>query len=244
MENTVYVALSRQMILRRQMDVVANNIANAETTSFKLEKIIINTASETLPDPMDPEDTLDYVLDVALGRDFGQGALARTGGPLDFGIEGEGFFKVAHPDGERFTRDGRFSIDEQGRLTTRQKLPVQGDGGDIILDPKKGEPTVASDGTISQAGLRVGKLSVFSFESLAGLSKTGDGLYRNDSNIPATAATNAIIQQATLEGSNVQPILEITNMIEINRAYEQITRMMDQTAELDRRSIERLGRLA
>lgn len=242
MDNAVYIALSRQMILRRQMDVVANNIANAETTSFKLEKIIINTTAETLPGTTG-EDPLDYVLDVAVGRDFAQGALGRTGGPLDFAIEGEGFFKVLHPEGERFTRDGRFSIDDQGRLTTRQGLPVQGEAGDLLLDPKKGEPSVAGDGTISQGALRVGKLAVFRFDSLAGLSKTGDGLYQNDSNLAANAAPDAVVHQATLESSNVQPILEITNMIEISRAYERISKMMDQTAELDRRAIDRLGRL-
>jgi len=244
MENAVYVALSRQMILRRQMDVVANNIANADTTSFKLEKIIINTDQQQAANTPDFDDPLSYVLDVAVARDFAQGALARTGGTFDLGIEGDAFFKIAHPEGDRYTRDGRFSLNDQGMLVTKSGLPVQGSGGEIVLDPKRGEPKVAGDGTISQEGAVVGKLELVRFEALSGLSKTGDGLYKNESNIAASAAPDALIRQGTLESSNVQPVLEITNMIEINRAYEQIARIMDQTSELNRRSVERLGKLA
>lgn len=243
MDNGMYVALSRQMILRRQMDVVANNIANADTAGFKVEKIIINSDPKRLSTPEGPG-SLTYVTDPGVARNYGQGALSRTGAPLDMAIEGEGFFKIGAERGERFTRDGRFAVDGEGRLVTKAGDPVLDDGGaEITVDPSKGEISVSREGSISQGGLRVGKVGVYRFDELAGLSKDGDGLYRNDGNIPAQAAPDALVHQGMVESSNVQPILEITSMIEISRAYERIVRMMDQNSDLDRRSIERLGRV-
>jgi flagellar basal-body rod protein FlgF len=246
MDNTLYVALSRQMILRREMDVVANNIANADTAGFKVEAIISENNTERLPVAPDSGSRLvQFVLDTGLARDFGQGTLTRTSDPLSFGIEGEGFFQINTARGERFTRDGRFQLDAEGKLVTRTGEAVAGDGGaEIVLDPARGEPTVSADGTISQAGQIVGKLAVVSFGSLAGLEKDGDGLYRNTSNLAPEPAAGAFVRQAMIESSNVQPVIEVTRMIEVSREYERIARLMDQTAELDRKAIERLGRLS
>lgn len=245
MDNTLYVALSRQMILRREMDVVANNIANADTAGFKVEAIIAETNAERLPiQPGSGSKMVQFVLDTGLARDFNQGSLTRTSGPLDFAIEGEGFFQINAARGERYTRDGRFQLDSQGRLTTRGGEPVAGDGGaEIVVDTRLGEISVAADGTISQAGERIGKLAVVSFASLAGLQKDGDGLYQNTSNLAPEAAAGVTIHQATVESSNVNPVIEVTRMIEISREYERIARLMEQTAELDRKAVERLGQV-
>ena len=246
MDNTLYVSLSRQMILRREMDVVANNIANADTAGFKVEAIISETNGENLPvQPGSGSRNVQFVLDTGLARDFGQGSLTRTSDPMDFAIEGEGFFQINTARGERYTRDGRFQLDATGRLVTRTGDPVADEGGaEIVLDVARGEPSVAADGTISQEGERVGKLAVVNFASLAGLQKDGDGLYSNTSNIAPEAAAGALVRQAMVESSNVQPVIEVTRMIEISREYERIARLMDQTAELDRKAIERLGRLS
>ena len=183
------------------------------------------------------------MLDNGLARDFGQGALSQTGRPLDFAIEGEGaFFKVQDGAGEAYTRDGAFTLDPEGRLTTQGGHAVLGDAGEIILDRTLGEPQVGADGTISQNGQPVGRLSVVRFDTLGVLEKGGDGLYRNASNAAPVEANDARIRQGMLEGSNVNPILEITNLIEIQRAYESVTRMIENTNELSRRSVERLGR--
>jgi flagellar basal-body rod protein FlgF len=243
MDNPIYVAVSREMILRRQMDIVANNIANADTTAFKVENLIVKANPQPTTAPDGGPTTINYALDVALGRDFGQGALQQTGGELDVAIEGDGFFKVQTANGERYTRDGRFSLDGQGRLVTKQGQPVQGDGGDIVVDVKKGGLNIARDGTISQGTERVGKLSAVSFSDNAALSKDGDGLYANKSNLSAGPAQSAIMHQAMIEGSNVNPILQITNMIEVSRAYERMSKMIDQTAELDRQAINTLGKV-
>jgi len=242
-ENAAYVGLSRQMTLRRELDIVANNIANADTTGFKVEQLLLGEEIGERARNAFIRPGVSFVLDNGIGRDYGQGGLEQTGRNLDFAIEGEGaFFKLNDGAGEAYTRDGAFTLDPEGRLTTGGGAAVQGDGGEIILDRSLGEPAVAPDGTISQSGNPVGRISIVRFDALAALEKGGDGLYRNASNASAIEATDARVRQGMLEGSNVNPILEITNLIEIQRAYESVTRMIEGTKDLSRRAVERLGR--
>lgn len=244
MDNALYVGLSRQMVLRRQMDIVANNIANADTTGFKVESLMEKTQPSAPAVTAGGPRPVKFVMDDGLARDFGQGTLRQTGGTFDLGVEGKGFFKISTPDGERYTRDGRFKMDETGRLTTQAGEPVlDAGGGEVTIDPEKGRVSIAEDGTISQGDEQVGKIGVVSFDSLSVLEKAGDNLYRNTSNLQPQAAPDSLVRQGMLEGSNVKPIVEITRMIEVNRAYESMTKMMDSAADLSRRSVERLGRL-
>mgnify|MGYP001274334046 CR=1 FL=1 len=245
MENAAYAGLSRQMTLRRELDIVANNIANADTAGFKAEQLLLGTEVGERARNAFVRPGVSFVLDHGVGRDFSQGALEQTGRTLDFAIEGDGaFFRVQDGDGEAYTRDGAFTLDPEGRLTTQAGNAVLGDGGEIILDPTLGEPQVGSDGAITQNGDPVGRLSVVRFGALGALEKGGDGLYRNVSNAIPDEANDARIRQGMLEGSNVNPILEITNLIEIQRAYESISRMIENTNDLSRRSVERLGRVS
>lgn len=244
MENAAYIALSRQMTLRRELDIVANNIANADTTGFKVEQLLVGAEIGERARNHAIRPGASFVLDNGVGRDFGQGALEQTGRDLDFGIEGEGaFFTVQDGDGEAYTRDGAFSIDAEGRLVTQGGAAVLGDGGEIILDATLGPVSVGPDGTITQGIQQVGRLTLARFETLSVLSKDGDGLYRNRSNAQPIEATGAQVRQGMLEGSNVNPLIEITNLIEISRAYERASKMVEQTNDLSRRSVERLGRV-
>jgi flagellar basal-body rod protein FlgF len=250
MDNTLYVGLSRQMALRREFDLVANNIANTETVGFKVESLMLavkperpsggafrgsSTAVNNAP--------INFVLDPAVARDFSQGPMKPTGNPFDLAIGGEGFFKIASASGERYTRDGRFSMDATGKLVTAQGDAVQGDGGDIILDPKAGQPTISEDGTVSQGGASLGKIALVRFADLAGLSKDGDGLYSNPSNQASTPAGAAKLAQGSVEGSNVQAISQITRMMEVQRAYESISNMMDKTSQMNSEAVDRLGKV-
>ena len=243
MDNALYVGLSRQMTLRHELDIVANNIANADTTGFKVESLLVKTEPKAPAVTLDGPKPVKFVLDTGVARDFGQGQLRQTGSPLDLGIDGKGFFKVSTPDGERYTRDGRFRLDDNGKVVTQAGLPVLGDGGEITLDPTKGAVTIASDGTMSQGIERVGKVAVVGFDTLSVLEKTGDNLYRNTSNQQPQPATTAQVRQGMLEGSNVNSISEITRMLEVTRAYESMAKMMDSTADLSRRAVERMGRV-
>ena len=244
MDNALYVGLSRQMVLRRARDIVATNIANADTSGFKVESLM------TKEQPGPPAFTLQgpkpvkFVAADGVARDFGQGGLRRTDAPLDLAIEGQGFFKVSTKDGDRYTRDGRFRTDDLGRLTTQDGQTVADEGGgEITLDLQKGQITVAPDGTVSQGSERVGKVGVFKFDTLSVLEKKGGNLLADTSNSQPAPAVDAKLRQGMLEESNVKPIVEITRMIEVNRAYEQVTRMMDSQSELTRSTITRMGRL-
>jgi flagellar basal-body rod protein FlgF len=244
MDNALYVGLSRQMVLRREMDIIANNIANLDTNGFKVESLMQKT------DPGYPAVTLGgpkpvkFVAADGVARDFGQGVLIKTGSPLDMAIEGKGFFQVQTAAGPRFTRDGRFTTDTTGKLVTQGGQAVLDEGGgEIVIDTEKGQVAIGPDGSMTQGTERVGKIGMFAFANPGVLEKAGDNLYRNASNQQAQKAETATLRQGHLESANVKPVLEITRMVEVSRAYEQTTRMMDSEADLSRRAVDRLGRV-
>lgn len=244
MENVAYIGLSRQTTLRRQLDIAANNIANADTPGFKVENLLLNSQAATPARNDEVRGGAVFVVDGGVGRDFRQGAIRETGRPFDLAIDGQGFFRVSTPQGDRYTRDGRFTLDDQGRLTTQDGHPVLDEGGgEIQIDAKKGAVTVGQDGAVSQGSERVGKVGLFRFPILSVLTKEGDNLYANASNSTAEAATEARVRQGAVEGSNVSPVLEITNLIEISRAYERVSRIIEQNNDLSQRTVERLGRV-
>lgn len=243
MDNTLYVSLSRQMTLRREMDIIANNIANADTTGFKVENLMVRTEPARPARMADGPNPVKFVLDDGVARDFTQGSMRTTGATFDLAIEGKGFFKVDTAAGERFTRDGRFTLSPEGKITTQDGDAVQGESGDIVVDPAKGQVAIAKDGTVSQGINIIGKVEVSRFDDLSSLRKDGDNLFRNVSNQTAQPAPDARVHQGMLEGSNVKTIEQVTRLIEVNRAYDSISKMMADTSDLSRRSIERIGKL-
>lgn len=244
MDNTLYVGLSRQMTLRHEMDIVANNIANADTTGFKVESLMVQEEPRSPAVTLDGPKPVKFVYDAAVARNFGQGSVRVTGAPLDVAIDGKGFFKISTSSGERYTRDGRFRLDDTGKVVTQSGQPVLDEGGgEITVEPDKGPITIASDGTVSQGTERVGKIGVVRFDAPSALEKDGDNLFRNSSNQQPQAAPDAVVRQGALEGSNVNTISEITRMIEVTRAYESMAKMMDSTATLSSNSIQRLGKV-
>ena len=241
MDNAIYVGLSRQVLLQQELDIAANNLANADTTGFKFEEMLAGADKATPPAAGGIASTpVTFVTSNGVARDYSQGPLTQTGSPLDVAIDGKGFFQISTASGPRYTRDGRFSLDPTGKLVTMDGDAVQGNGGDITLDPKKGPVAISETGIISQGGQQVGQLSVVTFDSLAALSKDGGNLYRNDSNLTPTPST-AQVKQGMLEGSNVQPVVQITRLIEISRAYDAISSMMSDTANLSNTAVQKLG---
>jgi flagellar basal-body rod protein FlgF len=169
MDNTAYVALSRQITLRRELDIIANNVANADTAGFKAESLLVEE------EPMRPAKTfglrapVDFVIDGEVARDFGQGGFQKTGNPLDVAIEGDGFLSIETAQGPRYTRDGRLQLDAQNRLVTAAGDPVLSGGGPVVLDPALGALTIAADGTLSQGETQVGRLDLVRFDDRRGL---------------------------------------------------------------------------
>ena len=242
MDNTVFVGLSRQMTLRRELDIVANNIANADTAGFKVESLMTGTEQRSPARDDQLPHRVRFVLDHGVARDFGQGSLLRTDNEFDVAVEGDAFLTVQTENGERYTRDGRLRMDAAGQLVTQTGEPVMGDAGPIVLRLQDGPPSIAADGTVSQGDILVGRIRLVRFDNLSALSKEGEGRFLADAEAPQ-AAPDARLRQGMIETSNAQPVLEIVRLIELSRTYERVTRMMDNTQDLSRRAVERLGRV-
>lgn len=242
MENALMVGLARQLVLQRAMDVTANNLANMSTTGFKLETPVLTTEAEE-PDGTTSSEDINFATDWSVLRDFSEGPLQPTGRPFDLAIKGDGFFSVETAEGEPlYTRDGRFLADAEGRLVTAQGYAVLGDGGgEIVLPPNAASVTITAEGGVEVDGAQVGRIGVVRFESRAVLEKTGDGLFRATDGASPDTAENVEVRQGFLESSNVQPIVEITRMIEITRAYEAAARMIQAQEDLTGDAIDTLG---
>ncbi len=245
MDNIGYIGLSREMVLQRALSIAANNMANSDTTGFKVEQPMLASQLGAPAKDAEVRGPAQFVLDTGVARNFSQGELQKTGAPLDLAIEGSGFFQVSTPQGTRYTRDGRFTTDPQGRLVDAHGNAVLDDGGgEIRLDPLQPEASISMDGVVSQGNLRVARLGVVDFPSAAVLSKQGDNLYANTSNAQPAQSDNAKVRQGMLEGSNVKPILEVTNLIQISRAYEQVSQMISSVNDLSEQTIQRLGKVS
>ena len=245
MDNSLLVSLSQQLAAYRSMDVIANNIANASTPGFKretakFEEYVTHVRpSETQKGPQ----ALSFVKDAGVVRDVGQGEMTSTGAPLDFAINGKGFFAVQTPTGLRYTRDGHFSLNQDGQLVTSDGYAVQGDGGAITITPNDGNVSVGPDGTISSVlngtSNQIGKLQVMTFPNERALTKQGANLYSTTQ--AATPSTESTIAQRMLEGSNVKPVIEISHMVEVMRACQMTATMTNSQEQLMRQAIDKLG---
>jgi flagellar basal-body rod protein FlgF len=244
MDNSLLISLSQQIAAYRSMDVIANNIANVSTPGFKRESAKFEEyVSKVRPaEGQSGAQAVSFVKDAGTTRDISQGNIQNTGAPLDMALNGKGFFTVATPQGERYTRDGHFSLDQDGRIVTSDGYAVQGEGGAITVTPTDGEIHVAADGTISSVvnGTlnQLGKLRLTDFADARSLTREGGNLYAaSQPGLPATAT----LVQGALESSNVQPVLEISKMIEVMRAYEATATLSKSQADLNRDAIARLG---
>lgn len=237
METTSYIALSRQMVLRREMDIVANNIANANTPAYKGERMVFR---EYLAQANRGE-KLSFVQDIGLARDFREGPMTKTDNPFDLAINGEGYFIIDTPLGERYTRHGRFQIDANGQLVTGQGYPVRGEAGPINVPFDQGEINIASDGTLSTADGTFANLAIVTFEDQQALKRAANNLYIADEEEPAPVEQPHVVQ-GMLEDSNVEPVLELTRMMTVMREYQSVGKFIQQEHDRQKKAIERLGR--
>lgn len=241
MENAQLVGLSRQVVLRRQLDMIANNIANVNTNGFKSQALLFE--KHELPISrvnafQRPDRPVAFVLDDTNIYDFEPGPMIQTGNPLDVAINGAGWFAIDTPQGERFTRDGSFNLNSQGRLVTHHGYPVLTDGGPVDFAPTETNITIARDGTISSsAGVR-GRLRVNEFANKGDITAAGDNLYKGTN---PQASTTSAITQGSLERSNVESVKELSAMISVTRTYQSIANWMKDADDLRRNAIDKLG---
>lgn len=236
MDTTSYLALGSQMALQRNMTAVANNLANATTTGYRSERARFEQLLERDPGG---GPGVAFVQDAAPVRDLSPGPITPTGNALDLAIDGAGYLAFATPDGPRYSRAGHLTIDAQGQLVDARGNPLLDDGGaPIVLAADDQRVTIAGDGTVSGRAGVVARVGVVGFGDERQLERQGDGLYRSAAP-PSQPAPAAKLVQGAIEGSNVQPILEMTTMLATVRAFQGAQRLLETQYELDRATIER-----
>lgn len=251
MQNTLLVGLSRQTILERQLDVVANNVANVNTSGFKADSSLFEEflASGAHEDNFAGGDRrVSFVQDRGTFRDTAQGAMEQTKNPLDVAISGNGFLAVQTPGGERYTRDGGLQLNNTGQLVTVAGNPVLGTSGPIVFQPTDHDINISPDGTITvlEGTTRTdsvrGKLRLVSFADAQKLLKEGSNLYSAGTGSSAAQADlKSTVQQGFIEKSNVNAVAEMSRMIEVTRAYTQISTLLQQTSDLHKTAIQQLA---
>ena len=238
MDNATYTTLTRQTGLLREMSAVANNLANMSTTGYRREGVVFSEHIQALgPDAPSLSMANGQVRELILS----QGALTRTEAAFDFAIEGQGFFLVATPEGERLTRAGSFAPSPEGELVTPDGHPLLDNGGaPVFVPPGAQSISVSADGTLSADGTPVTQIGLWVAVDMNDLRRAEGTRFAAPGGVVPADAPGSILQ-GFLEGSNVDPVLEITRMIEVQRAYELGQSFLDKEDERVRQVLRTIG---
>lgn len=235
METAGYATLSRQTGLMREMRVVANNIANSATTGYRSEGLIFSEYVQSAPG----QQSMSMARANIYNTSMEQGQLTKTNGTFDFAIEGDAFFMVETPQGQRLTRSGAFSSTAQGDLVTMDGHRVMDAGGAPLFVPTDADSfQVGSDGTLSADGQPLGQIGLFKPVEMHTMSREDGVMFRVDGEIEP--ALEGRVLQGFLEGSNVNAIQQVSRMIEIQRAYEMGQSFLTTEDERIRAAIKNL----
>ncbi len=250
MENALLIGLSRQMSLHREIEVVANNIANLNTTGFKADNAIFEEylmPGASADQFALPDRRMSYVQDRQTWHDLSQGPIERTGNPLDVAIDGDGFFVVQTPRGERYTRNGSFQLNATGQLVTSEGYQVIGESGAITLQGQDRDIMVSREGgitvregTAASDAIR-GKLRVVTFAADQPLRKDGGSTFAAMPGAEPQQVRTPRIVQGSIEKSNVRSVVEMTRMIEITRNYTQVASILQSQSDLSRNAVDKLA---
>ncbi|WP_159997308.1 flagellar hook-basal body protein [Roseomonas sp. 18066] len=250
MDSPSIISLSGQMALRQQMEVVANNLANATSTGYRGDRTLFQSHVNRLAVP---GREIAFVQDRATYIDSRQGEIGATGNPLDLAIDGAGFFAVERPGnaGRGYSRDGRFKLGADGALVDSSGRAVAGEGGRILLPERFTALEIRADGnvlaTVEGRVEQVGRIGLFTASDLRGVRKAGDGLMDIPANQvqpvdPTQPGVRTRMVQGALEASSIQPVQELANLTLVQRAYENMQRVIADDDQRTRRMIEMLGR--
>lgn len=246
----LYTAASGMLATIRRMESVTNNLANAQTPGFKQEVTAAGTFAQQLVYRLNRPDGAQQLGPLTLSTiaaapliDFSQGPLQQTGRPLDFALAGPGFFAVQTPEGVRYTRDGSFALDEQGRLVTATGALVLGDQGPIQLPG--GNVSVTPEGVIEVDGAPMARLQVVEFGPDQVLERVGNNqLVPQDAGAVPTPAAATTVRQGMIEASNVDLTASLTTSLELQRAYDANQRLIQTMDEMVGRAVNDVGRPA
>jgi flagellar basal-body rod protein FlgF len=241
MQSGLYVSLSSQMALERRLDTIADNMANVNTTGFRGTEVKFNQMLSETGNKINAK-----IAYVSQGNDYlsgDSGELEHTGNMLDFAIKGDAWISLDTPAGKILTKDGRFTLKETGELVSVRGYPVLDAGGaPIQLNKGGGEPKVGSDGLIYQDGRQAGSLGLFEADISKGyLRYENSGIMTTETPRSITDRFNVGVQQGYLENSNVNAMREITQLIEVNRAFESMASLSKDSEASFGEAIKTLG---
>ena len=246
MQNAFLVGLSRQVALSRELDVVANNIANMNTNGYKADGSLFEEYLATSA-RSDTGGRISFVRDRGVWHDMTAGQVESTGNPLDVAIDGDAFFAVQTARGERYTRNGAFHLNATGQLVTSDGDAVLGTAGPITFQPNDKQISIAADGTVSvregsnKTSTQRGTLRLVAFAKPQQLRKDGGSTFSAAAGDTPQDTTKATIAQGALEKSNVRGVVEMSRMIEITRSYTQVATLLQQQSDLSQQSVDKLA---
>ena len=241
MDTTQLVSLSQQLAAYQSMDAIANNLANISTPGFKRE----TPQFQEYVDQLQPSEgqtgtqAVSFVQQTGSLRDLTEGHIEMTNAPFDLALNGQGYFTIQTANGPRYTRNGHFTLDGSGRIVTEAGDPVQGSGGDISISSTDGDIHIASDGQVSGKNGQIGQISLVDFPDDRALVKQGESLYSTSQD--SQSASDATLKQGAIESSNVQPVIEISSMIEVMRSYQATMNLSQSQSDLTRQAIDKLA---
>lgn len=238
MQNSLYVALSSQIALEKRLNTIADNVANTSTIGYRATGVRFEDVVTGLGDK-----ALSFVSSGDTYASNTSGPLRETGNPFDFAIKGDAWFGIETPAGMVMTRDGRFTLTENGELVSIEGYPVLDAGGaPIQLDPRNGPPRAGADGSLRQGDNLVGALGLYNFDPGANFVRFGNsGIVPDGEPEPVVDRIDAGVAQGFLEESNVNPMLEITRLIMVQRAFENGAAMIRATESSYGEAIKTLG---
>ncbi len=238
MQTGLYVSLSSQIALDRRMATLADNVANSTTVGFRATEVKFNQV-------VSDQKTANVAF-VSQGDEFistRNGGLTETGGQFDFAIKGEAWFQVETPSGPTLTRDGRFTLTDAGELVTLNGYPVlDAGGGPIQIDANAGQVLLSADGQLNQGGRPVAALGIFEADLSAGFVRAGNsGIIPTNQPQPIVDRVDAGVVQGYVEESNVNAIGEMTQLIQVTRAFENIAALMRSSEDSMSEAVRTLG---
>jgi len=238
MQNGLYVSLSAQASLERRLETVANNVANMNTVGFRSDGVRFAAEVARAGDSL-----ISYVSPGVPYISRAAGGSVKTDNPFDVAIQGDGWMSISTQSGVVYTRDGRMRMAESGALETLIGNPVLDAGGSpIVLNPADGAPTIGGDGMISQNGRAVGAIGLYEIDPAANLTRAENSGVVPDK--PATPtldfAKNGFVQ-GYVEGSNVNPIEQMTKLISLTRNFDSVNSGVTRTESSLEDAIKTLG---
>ena len=237
MDSAGFVTLNRQAGLLKELETVAQNIANISTDGYRREGVVF---SEFVVSSGLNGDSISMAHASGRISDLSQGGLKQTNGTYDFAIEGEGFFLVATPDGNRLTRAGSFTPSPEGLLVASDRASLLDTGGSPVFVPAgAADIKVGADGTVSADGAPIAQIGLWQPADPLEMTRAhGVRFEAGDAPVPVE---NGQILQGFLEHSNVNPVSELKRMIEVQRAYELGQTFLDREDERVRAAIRTIG---